>query len=347
MKTLAYIKYFLGTAASLFMLSACQKALNNTIPEGTPRRQFYNNQIMDYLILPNDSVWVTQRLDKNSLVFRVGFDFKKDKTVTLYKMEYIPLTLIDELELAKLTFPDKIDKIDDIMFDIYIMRFFNSDAQIRIALITVPGNVLLLNSIQKFFPVTLVAPTKLVEITEGSNTYGVQGDFNSSLTFFSNSFLSDLKVSKNFDFDFLINSYNRDSIVMTSYYTQPNKVAILKPVALTSVVPHLKAIGIISSLPFLSEIKVNGKILAGETAAYIKNKFNESYDHLNKNLNFVVKATETEHSEFKGLTALKAIEATDNFNPKPAAGTVLAKFIAYDPSVKGFNNTIPVEILVK
>ena len=343
MKPLAYIKYFFGVAVLLFMLSACQKALNNTIPEGTPRRQFYNNQIMDYLT--NDSVWVTQKLDKNSLIFKVGFDFKKDKTVNLYMMEYTTLTLIEELNIAKLTFTDPKD-IEIINILIKAVSGL-SDYEARESLINLPANFIFLDACKKYFPVTLVGPTKQVEIKEAPNTFDVQGDFNSSLTFFSRSFLSDLKVSKNFDFDFIINSYNRESIVMTSYYAQPNKVAILKPVSLTSIVPHFNAIGIISSLPFLSEIKVNGKILAGETAAYIKNKFNESYDHLNKNLNFVVKATETEHREFKGLTALKVIEATDNFNPKPAAGTVLAKFIAYDPSVKGFNNTIPVEILVK
>ncbi|WP_199120203.1 hypothetical protein [Pedobacter sp. ASV28] len=344
MKIIAFIKYSLSVVILLALFSSCEKALDNSVPEGTERRGFYNAQIKSYIT--NDSVWVTQKLDKNSLIFKVGFGFQKDKSVNLYRIQYTTLTLIEELNLAKAIFTSPADIAD---INSLITTYSSlTDANARNLILNNPANISFLTRTQKYFPVTMIGPFGRVNITEDKNTYDVYGDFNSSLTFFNSSFLSDLKISKNFDFDFLVNNYNRDSLVMTSYYSQNlNRVATIKPVALNTIETHFNALNIINALTFASEIKVNGQVLTGESVAYIKNNFNETYDNLNKNLNFTLKAGKTLPASFNGLTALKATEVFYKLGEtKPAVGTVLARFKAYNPATKGITG-VDVEVIVK
>ena len=344
MKNTSFIKYGFWVLTSMLLLQSCEKALDNSVPEGTPRRAFYNEQIKSYLT--NDSIWVTQRLDKNSLIFKVGFIFNKDKSVNLYRIDYRTLTLIEQLNQAKNVFtsPADITEINS------LISTFNgiADASLRSFLLTNPANISFLNRTQKYFPVTTVGPIGRSAISTDKNTYDVYGDFDSSLTFFNSSFLSDLKVSKNFDFDFLINKYNRDSVLVTGYYSQnSNRNATLKPIDKNTLEPHYNAFNIINSLTFAAELKVNNVAVAGDGAAYLRTNFSEQYDNVNKALAYVAKTGVTLDLAFGSAKALKAIEVTYKLgDPKPAAGTVIAKLKAYDPKIKG-GETLDVQIIAK
>lgn len=344
MKITPFIKYGFLILTSMLLLTSCEKALDNSVPDGTPRRAFYNEQIKSYLT--NDSIWVTQRLDKNSLILKVGFVFNKDKSVNLYRIDYRTLTLIEQLNQAKNVFTSPAD-IADINS---LISAYNgiADATLRSLILTNPANASFLNRTQKYFPVTTVGPIGRSAISTGTNTYDVYGDFDSSLTFFNSSFLSDLKVSKNFDFDFLVNKYNRDSLVITSYYSQnSNRVATLKPIATITLEPHYNAFNIINSYPYASELKVNNVSIAGDGANYLKTNFSEQYDNVNKALAYIAKTGAGLDPAFASYTALKATEATYKLgDPKPAAGTVIAKFKTYNPKVKG-GETLDVQIIAK
>ncbi len=344
MKLLQFITYGFLIMASASLLASCEKAIDNSIPEGTPRRTFYNQEIASYLT--NDSIWITQKLDKNSLILKVGFKFNRDSTVDLYRIQYTTLTLTEELNLAKLTFTSASDisTINSLISAISSL----SDALARNVILNNPANVSFLNAIQRYFPLTLIGPFGRINVTPDKNTYGVHGDFNSSLTFYNSIFLSDLRVSKNFDFDFLVDKYNRDSVVISGFYSQnSNRIGILKPIEISTLTTHFNAINIMNALTFNSDLYVNGQIVTGG-AVYLKDNFNDSHDDLNKSLNFVKKSDKTLDPRFNNLNALKATEVTYELgSPKPAAGTVIARFKAYNPANKGFNGALDVEVRVK
>ncbi len=341
------IKYALILGISTVALTSCEKAIDNSFPEGTPRRAFYNEQIKSYLT--NDSVWVTQKLDKNaSLVLRVGFDFKKDDKVSLYRIPYTTLTLIEQLEMAKGTFTSAADirELNSLITAITGL----ADATARDLILNNPANISFLTRFQKFFPVTMVGPAGKITVTEGSNTFNVIGEFDSSLTFFNSSFLSDLKVSRTFDFDFLINKYNHDSLALTGYYSQnANRNPIIKPIAKASLIPYFDAINIMNIIPFATSIRVNGQVITDESASTLKDNYNETYDNANKSLAFIVKKGKTLNSLYQNNNALAVIEVPFKVgSTKPAVGAVLAKFKAYNLNTKGgINGGLDVEIIVK
>ncbi|NQX40748.1 hypothetical protein SAMN05421820_104152 [Pedobacter steynii] len=339
----------LGSFCILIMLMAtlisCEKAIDNSVPEGTPGREAYNTQIKT--ALTNDSVWVTQFMNKNKASIKVGFAFMKDGNANLYKLNYTPITVIQQLRKAIALRP-----ADAVEINSLIAAFGGlADATLRNILITNPANISFKESVDKFFPLTLKGPSGRIELSEGTNTYNIYGSFNTSLTFLNSSFLSDLKKDKDFDFDFLIKSYHRDSIGLEGYYgPNMNRQATIKPVLLTDMRQHINARNLsILSLGFSTELRVAGKAIATDGATYLDNQFSESYDKANKCLVFKAITGQTPAPELANITALKATETA--FTPgdaKPVAGTVIAKYIGYDAGVKeSIKNGTVVELVVK
>jgi hypothetical protein len=333
-------------ASSAFIITGCEKALDNSVPEGTPRRSVYNDELKN--IITNDSIWITQKLDKGTLKFKVGFDFKKDESVRLFNLRYSTLTLIEEATLAMNTFTSPAERAE-------LNSLINAisgltDVSARNAIITNPGNISFLNRFQRFFPVNLVGPDGAVIVTEGSNTYDVFGDFETSLTFLNSSFLSDLKVSRNFDFDFRVTKSHRDSVEIRGHYTQnANRNAILKPIATTSLNAHVDFINMLRVLPFLVDIKINNAIVANETIKTLNTNFSEIYDQNNKSLAFKVNSGVTLATAWNNINTLKVVSTNYKIGAaKPVVGTVIANLKAYNNSTStGINNAIDVQIVVK
>jgi hypothetical protein len=339
----------LGSFCLLILLMAtlisCEKAIDNSIPEGSPDRAAYNAQIR--ITLTNDSVWVTQYMNKNKASLKIGFAFRKDGNANLYKLNYTPVTVIQQLAKAAALRP-----ADAVEINALIGAFGGiADANLRNFLITNPDNLSFKEAVDKFFPLTLTGPPGKIDLSEGTNTYNVYGDFNSSLTFLNSSFLSDLKKDKDFDFDFLIKSYRQDSIELEGYYgPNMNRKSTIKPVLLTEMRQHINAYNLTIENPgFLTELKVAGKTIATDGAAYLDSQFSEYYDKANKCLIFKAITGQTPAPELANITALKATEtAFIPGNPKPAAGTVIAKYIGYDAAVKeSIKNGTVVELVVK
>lgn len=341
-----YFKLSFLMLVSILTLNSCEKAIDNSIPDGAPRRAFYNNQIKEFLT--NDSLWITQVLDKGNLKFRVGFIFAKDGTVKLYNVNRTPITLIQQLTEAYALQTTAANR-NEILSLIQTFTGYE-DSQLRSLLLN-PANLSFKLRVDKYFPLTLKAPFGKVAVTEGANTYGVYGDFDASLTFYNTSFLSDYKQKNEFDFDFLIKSYKRDSLSLEGYYSQnTNRFPIIKPIKFSELDTYNKALNItITSLGFVTELKVGGVALAGDGNAYLNTRFSEAYDGLNKNLKFMAIAGQSVDPLFNGITALKAIDVPFIAgSAKPASGTVIAKFTGYNGEQKGaLANGVVVELVVK
>jgi hypothetical protein len=342
-----YFKLSFSILVSILILNSCEKAIDNSIPEGTPRREFYNNQIKEFLT--NDSLWVTQVLDKGKLKFRVGFIFAKDGTTKLYNINRNPITLVQQLTeaYALQTTNANRNEINNL-----ILTFGGfEDSQLRDILINNPANLSFKLRVEKFFPLTLKAPFGKIAVNEGTNTYGVYGDFDASLTFYNTSFLSDYKQKNEFDFDFLIKSYKRDSLSLEGYYSQnTNRFPIIKPIKFSELDTYNRALNIIvTSLGFVTELKVGGVALPSDGNLYLNTGFSEAYDDLNKNLKFKSIAGQSIDPLFNGITALKAIDVPFVAgSAKPASGTLIAKFTGYNGEQKGsLAGGVTIELLVK
>jgi hypothetical protein len=346
------MKTFLKTGFLMFMciiiLSSCEKALDNSIPDGTPRREAYNTKIKEILV--NDSVWVTPFYNNGATKFRAGFLFAKDGTCKIYSTVRNPVTLMQQLTAAVEANPTTANKNELAALTTAFGTFINDDAQLRSVLLQA-GNVTFKNRVEKFVIVTPTAPLSNVIVTVADNTYGVYGDFNSSFTIYNTSVLSELKQKNLFDFDFLINAYNRDSLSLEGYYSQnSNRFVKIKPVAVPNILQHVNATNIlVTALAFNTELRVNGVAISTEGNTYLKTRFADGHDNLNKCIVFKSVAGQAVDPLFAGINAIKAIDVPFIAgSAKPAAGTVIAKFTGYDIANKGSLATgKTVELIVK
>ena len=337
-----FIKAIGVSIVSLISLS-CEKGFDYSIPENQITREEYNFSILKLLQAGNkDSVWVSNQQNARNLDFRIGLDFISDNTVKISNWQFSRKTLIQQLNEARTPITNSlINQLIGIYAGI-------NDAQLRSLLLNNAANKSLLDATNLVVTVTLKGPPVFSSLVMEDNGYNINGDFQTNLTFESQSLLSDMKRLREFDFDFIMKNIKSNKIELFGHYgSNANRTPTFTKVLRQHFLDNVNAVNVLGTYIGTVDIKYNGKLVKNITFSQIKSNFKLSDDLINNKivleLDKVINFDEIDNYYYFTANPVEYVQL--NSTNRAVAGTVLASFNIYDG--KTFSSDNVLEIIAK
>jgi len=347
MKRLNIVNYLLLYILGIVLFTGCEKGYDYTKPEGAPTRAGYNMQV-NKTLQKKDSIWVTDQLNKRSRNFRIGFEFINDKDVRILDWNFVMVSLREQLiaVLDQAQFGSQ--EYFELLELIRIVGGLN-DTRLRDLLINNSANASIRKAMEKYVPVSLSGPPyQYTHLQSQSKTYNINGDFQTNLTFDTESLLSGLKESREFDFDFVIEKISSQELELYGHYgSNANRNPRLIPVATNDLQAAVNAANVMNVYPGAVNIKLNSKVIADVDLLAIRKSYELTNDVTNKKVTFKL----GKDVNIAGIGSLGYWVARPNAYTLPAdaavqpTGTVLCSFYLYDGAVFNQNNIL--EIVAK
>lgn len=347
MKGIKIIGGFAAVVTVALFTVSCEKGFDYSKPEDAPTRAEYNKQV-NTALQKKDSVWITDQLNKRTRNFRIGFEFTNDKNTKIFDWNLRMVTLRNQLIAIYNQMPANDPDLGLLVQLINTINGFD-DLQLRDLLVNNPANAGIKEAIEIFIPVRLLGPPyQYATLLEQANTYNINGDFQTNLTFESQSILSDLKQAREFDFDFVIQKITGKELDLFGHYgSNANRDPKLIPIAKVDLYNAVNAANILNVYPGPVDLKLNGNVITGLTVQDIKTAYSLTNDVPNQKIVFKIDEAidVTSINNLRDMVAATSSYTYPNGGAAQPSGTVLSKFYLYDG--KSYNESNVLELVAR